>query len=130
MSVARTENEAKHNLHNALTSVSEWTRKWCIKLNSFKSTNVDFTNKSTLSIPIFIDGIQIPYANTEKCRHMTLDAILLWKEHVKIKIMELLLLIENVKLTNREKIQTVYRKKTGNILGPPSNVFFQQVLIS
>ena len=34
--VASTENEAKHRLQNALTSVLEWTRKWCIKLNSSK----------------------------------------------------------------------------------------------
>ena len=32
LSVARTENEAKYNLQNALTSVLEQTRKLCIKL--------------------------------------------------------------------------------------------------
>ena len=37
-SVVRTENEAKHKLQNALTSALECSRKWCIKLNSSKST--------------------------------------------------------------------------------------------
>ena len=74
LSVARTENEAKHKLQNALISVLEWTRKWCIKLNSSKSTHVDFTNKSISDSPIFMDGIQIPYANTAKYLCMTLDA--------------------------------------------------------
>ena len=67
-SVARTENKAKHNLQNALTSVSlEWTRKWCIKLiNSSKSTHGDFINKSTLGISIFMASVQVPYSNTAK----------------------------------------------------------------
>ena len=45
LSVAGTENEVKHKLQNALTSVFEWTKKWCIKFKSSKSTHVDFTNK-------------------------------------------------------------------------------------
>ena len=52
LSVARTENEPKRT----------------------KSTHVDLTSKSTYGISIFMDGIQIPYANTAKYLGMTLDA--------------------------------------------------------
>jgi hypothetical protein len=33
--------------------------------------------------PIFINGKQVPYANTAKYLFMTLDAKLRWKEHIK-----------------------------------------------
>ena len=83
LSVARTENIVKHKLQSALTSALEWIRKWCIKLNSSESTHDDFTTKSTLGIPIFMDGIQIPYANTTKYLGITLDEKLHWNDHVK-----------------------------------------------
>ena len=57
LQVARTENEVKQKLQNKLTY---------IKLNCSKSKYVDFKNKLTLGVPIFMDGIQIPYANTVK----------------------------------------------------------------
>ena len=51
--------------------------------------HVDSKNESTLSIPIFMESVQIPYANTAKYLGMTLVANLRWNEHNKIKIMEL-----------------------------------------
>ena len=54
-----------------------------------KSTHIDITNKLTLGISLFMDGIQIPYANTAKYLGMTLKAKLRWNKHVEIKIMEL-----------------------------------------
>jgi hypothetical protein len=59
-------------------------RKWCIKLNESKSVHTDFTNKK-IKQPIFVNGTQVPYANTVKCLGMTLDAQLWWKEHIKKK---------------------------------------------
>ena len=85
LSVARTENEAKHKLQNALTSVLERTSNCCIKLNSSKSRHVDFNKKSTLGIPIFMDDVQISYAHTAKYLGKTLDAKLRWNEHVQLK---------------------------------------------
>ena len=58
-------------------------------MNNSKSTHIDFTNKSTSGIPIFMNGVQIPYANTAKYLDMTQDAKLCWNEHVKIIIIEL-----------------------------------------
>ena len=86
ISVPRTEKGAKYRLQYVLILVLERTRKWCIKLNSFKSTHVDFTNNSTLGI---LDSVQTPYTNTVKYLDMILDAKLRWNEFVKIKIMEL-----------------------------------------
>ena len=60
---ARTENEAKHKLQNVLTLALEWSRKWCLKLNSSKSTHVDFINKSILVTPIFRDILKYIYQN-------------------------------------------------------------------
>jgi hypothetical protein len=41
------------------------------------------TNKKIRQQPIFINGTNVPYANTEKYLGMTLDAKLWWKEHIK-----------------------------------------------
>ena len=59
------------------------------KIAVLSQIHVGLTNKSTLGIPIVMDGIQIPCANTAKYLGMTLDAKLRWNEHVKMKIMEL-----------------------------------------
>jgi hypothetical protein len=59
--------------------------KWRIKLNESKSVHTDFTNKKITQQPIFINGTQVPYANTAKYLGMTLDAKLRWKEHIKKK---------------------------------------------
>lgn len=89
LSVASTEHESKQRLQQALNLVLEWTKKWHIKLNSAKSTHVDFTNKTLLRTPVYMDNVQVPYANTAKYLGITLDAKLRWNEHVKIKNVEL-----------------------------------------
>ena len=51
-----------------------------------KSVNVNFTNlKIGNRIPVIINSLPIPYANTAKYSGMTLDAKLKWKEYVKKK---------------------------------------------
>jgi hypothetical protein len=59
--------------------------KWRIKLNESKSVHIDFTNKKITQQPIFINGTQVPYANTAEYLGMTLDAKLRCKEHIKKK---------------------------------------------
>jgi hypothetical protein len=66
-----------------------WTKKWRIKLNESKSVHIDFTNKRITQRPIYINGTQIPYANTAKYLGMTPDSKLRWKKHVKMKRDEL-----------------------------------------
>lgn len=89
LSVSETEEVAKRNLQKALNTVVEWTRKWRIKLNSAKSVQVDFTNKTLSESPILMENTPIPYANEAKYLGMTLDCKLRWNAHVKMKSVEL-----------------------------------------
>ena len=73
----------------AINNISEWTKKWAIKLNNLKSIHVDFTNMQTDYKKVYIDGIEVPHSNSAKYLGMTLDAKLRWKEHVKKKKQEL-----------------------------------------
>jgi hypothetical protein len=77
--------ESTSKLQRAATAVSNWTKKWRIKLNETKSTHINFTNCKINRILIEINSQKIPYANTAKYLGMTLDAKLKWKEHIKKK---------------------------------------------
>lgn len=76
-------------LQRAVTTMSNWTKKWRIQLNETKSTHINFTNQKINHIPVKINSNTIPHANTAKYLGMTLDAKLRWKEHVKKKHGEL-----------------------------------------
>jgi hypothetical protein len=89
MAVGESVENSTQKLQTALTSVAIWTAKWRIKLNESKSVHINFTNKRTAQRPVFINGTQLPYANTAKYLGMTLDAKLRWKEHIKKKRDEL-----------------------------------------
>lgn len=89
LAVGDTVAEATNKLQRSINAVSNWTKKWRIKLNEAKSAHVNFTNKKVNSIPIVINSKQVPYANTAKYLGMTLDTKLRWKEHVKKKKEEL-----------------------------------------
>jgi hypothetical protein len=56
-----------------------------MKLNESTSVHIDLTNNKSRQQPIFINGTQIPYANTAKYLGMTLYAKLRRKEHIKKK---------------------------------------------
>jgi hypothetical protein len=82
--------EAAVKLQRASDAVNKWTKKWRIRLNEMKSVNVNFTNqKIDHRVPIIINSLPIPHANSAKYLGMTLDAKLRWKEHVKKKKQEL-----------------------------------------
>lgn len=89
LAVGDTTLESTQKLQAATDQIIRWTQRWRIKLNSSKSVHIDFTNKSISYSPIAISGTTIPYANTAKYLGMTLDAKLRWKEHIKIKRLEL-----------------------------------------
>lgn len=69
-------------LQTACNKINKWTKMWRIGLNETKSSHINFTNLKICREPVFINGRQIPYANTTKYLGMTLDARLRWKEHV------------------------------------------------
>jgi hypothetical protein len=89
MAVGESNENSTKKLQSALNKIAIWTKKWRIKLNESKSVHIDFTNKRITQRPIYINGTQIPYANTAKYIGMTLDIKLRWKEHIKMKRDEL-----------------------------------------
>jgi uncharacterized protein YeeX (DUF496 family) len=54
---------------------------WCL----VKSVHIDFADKGIRQQPIFTNGTQVLYANTDKYLRMNLSAKLRWKEHIKKK---------------------------------------------
>lgn len=89
MATGSSHKEAVEKVQQAVNKVYDWTQKWKIKLNESKSIHIDFTNKHCNYHPIYINGMQVPYANTAKYLGITLDAKLRWKSHVKKKRQEL-----------------------------------------
>ena len=89
MGVRDSVEEATEKLQRPVDKVSDWTRKWLIKLNEAKLVHVDFTNKRCHHIQTTINGKVIPHSNTMKYLGMTLDAKLRRKAHVKKKCVEL-----------------------------------------
>jgi predicted GIY-YIG superfamily endonuclease len=88
MAIGKTVESSIRKLQSAVKKKLLAGKKWQIKLNESKSVHIDFTNKK-IGQPIFINGTQVPYANTAKYLGMTLDAKLRWKEHIKKKRDEL-----------------------------------------
>lgn len=82
-------NVATRKLQEAANNISNWTKKWRIKINETKSTYINFTYKKINNPPIYIDQKAVPYANIAKYLGMNLDAKLKWKEHIKKKKEEL-----------------------------------------
>ena len=97
--VSATPKQKKTVLHlqHAINFVVTWTKKWRINLNADKSIHVNFTNKRITDQPISLFDVCIPYTNTAKCLGITLDVKLRWKEHIKMKRIEL-----NLKLSKME----------------------------
>lgn len=111
MAIGVTHKEAVDKVQIAVNSITNWTKKWRIKLNESKSTHIDFTNRSPNYTPVYINGCIIPYENTAKYLGMTLDAKLRWKAHVKKKRLELDIRYRNMYwLLGRHSSLSVYNK--------------------
>lgn len=90
MAIGSTLGEATNMLQDASDQIQQWTGKWKIKLNELKSVHINFTNKRIEnSLPVTLNGVVVPYANTAKYLGMTLDTKLRWKEHIRKKRAEL-----------------------------------------
>ena len=85
LAIGKTPEESTNTLQTAINEVSNWTKKWRIKLNESKSVHVDFSYKDISQRSLYLDNNIIPYSNSAKYLGMTLDAKLRWKEHVKKK---------------------------------------------
>ena len=111
LSTGTTIEEATNKLQNAINKVTNWTKKWRIKLNENKSQLMNFTNRKYVNQSVKINGKIIPVANTAKYLGMTLDSKLRWKEHVKIKRKELNLKFSRMYwLLGRHSQLSIYNK--------------------
>jgi hypothetical protein len=89
MAIGKNVKEATEKLQKATNEISNWTKRWRIKLNETKSTHINFTYQKVNNMTININSQKIQYASTAKYLGMTLDTKLKWKEHVKKKKEEL-----------------------------------------
>lgn len=111
MATGVTHKEAAEKVQTAVNAITDWTKKWKIKLNESKSTHIDFTNQRPNHTPVYIKNRVIPYENTAKYLGMTLDAKLRWKAHVKKKRQALDLRYKNMYwLLGRHSTLSVYNK--------------------
>ena len=53
----KTEQIAANSLQTSLNDVSNWCRRWTIKLNQEKSVHINFTN---IGLPVFLNSKEIP----------------------------------------------------------------------
>ncbi|CAB0012141.1 unnamed protein product [Nesidiocoris tenuis] len=111
LAVGESNEESTQKLNRAISRISSWTAKWRIRLNEAKSVHVDFTNRSIVYTPTFINGVAIPYVNEAKYLGTTLDAKLRWKEPVKKNKTELVLKLRKMHwLIGRQSTMTISNK--------------------
>lgn len=77
--------EASIEAHQAITSISNWTKNWGLRLNEERSINVNFINRRREQQQIIINNKAIANENHAKYLSINLDARPKWKIHVKLK---------------------------------------------
>lgn len=112
MATGRNIFESTTKLQEANNSISNWCKLWKIKLNETKSVHVNFTLRRLENQPhVTLNNIEVPLENKAKYLGMTLDAMLHWKEHVKIKRKELDLKYRELYwLIGRNSTLSIYNK--------------------
>lgn len=93
---SESQNQAVEYLQQALDKISQWTRDWKLKLNELKSVHVTYALRHKNSnLHTFLNGVQIPQAESAKYLGLHLDSRLNWKHHVRQKA-------EQIKIKQRE----------------------------
>ena len=83
---ASTIKEAERQAQKAVDIVSEWSKRWRLKLNVTKSESCIFTTnrkEAKQRASIYIDGKEIPYNSTPKFLGVYLDCELTFAKHVE-----------------------------------------------
>jgi hypothetical protein len=99
-------------LQRTLNSLSDWLKRWRIKVNEGKSAHVTFTLKAGICHPVSLNNIRLPQLTEVKYLGMYLDCKLTWKSHIWNKRLNLnlnyrklaWLLNKNSKLSTQNKI--------------------------
>ena len=90
MASSTTQVEANELAQEALDKISSWTRRWRIKLNETKSVHVTFTNRrKDIHYVVYLNGVQVPQAESAKYLGLHLDSRLNWKHHVRQKALQI-----------------------------------------
>ncbi|VVC44621.1 Reverse transcriptase domain [Cinara cedri] len=76
-------------LQRSINNISNWTKRWKIKINSEKSVHVNYTLRKTVYKPVLLDQQSIPQCDSEKYLGMHLHFRLNWKHHARQKKMQI-----------------------------------------
>jgi hypothetical protein len=76
---------ATKNVQISINHISDWTRKWKVKINRDKSMHVNYPLRKTENLQISLDHTSIPQQNSAKYLGMHLDSHLNWEHHVRQK---------------------------------------------
>lgn len=80
---------ATDQLQRTLNNVSNWTKRWKIKINSDKSVHVNYTLRKSVYCPVMLDQQIIPQNDAAKYLGMHIDSRLNWKHHVRQKKLQI-----------------------------------------
>lgn len=76
---------ASASLQLHLDLMTDWYKKWRVKINSTKSVHITFTLKLGHCPNVFINNTPIPTSDTVKYLGLHLDKRLTWNKHLKTK---------------------------------------------
>ena len=74
--------EASNQLQNNLNNIETWLKKWRIRVNETKSSQVVFSLRKNVCPQVRLNNILLPQAESVKYLGMHLDKKLTWKEHI------------------------------------------------
>lgn len=77
--------EASNLVQDCLNELQQWLTKWKICINTEKSKHITFSLRKEECPSLYINGSQIPKAQSVKYLGMHLDQRLTWKKHISAK---------------------------------------------
>ena len=100
-------------LQQHMDEVQEWTKKWRIKINPTKSTQVTFTLRTQTCPPVTLNNTPLSQEKTVRYLGLHLDRRLTWSHHIKCK-----------RLTLNARLKLLFR-----LMKPKSPVKLNQKLL-
>lgn len=72
-------------LQQHLDDIEAWLHKWRIKVNPSKSSNITFTLKKSITLPVHLNNTTIPMKESVKYLGLHFDKTMTWQSHIKTK---------------------------------------------
>jgi hypothetical protein len=104
---------ASEQLRHHLNLLDLWAKKWKIKINESKSTQITFALKGGQCPPVFMNNAIIPESASVRYLGIQLDKKLNWKEHI---------------VTKRKHIDVI-TKKLDRLLGRKSHLNLENKIL-